>query len=156
MASFCLDILRQPPNPTVAHPTPPSLAPLAPFSTEILSQDAQHTLEAVLLLSTTQLALWLYRPATPSRASAAMHREITGELAGDLLAILDKVGNLGKTAATGEKNVRFLSSSGGAVATPGRKELASTGTSPGKSLEAVISPELVKVLKDFVKDRLIE
>ena len=94
-----------------------------------MQKNAVQVLEGVLLLSATQLALWLYSeaPATGSgdlrRATVAMHREITGELAGDLVSVLEK--SVGGKAGTAK---------GGAGA---------------------VSSDLVSALKRFVQGRLM-
>ena len=98
LCSFCLDTLRLPPTPAPAAPT--ISPPLPPFSSEAMSALAQQTLEASLLLSTTQLGLFLALSST----SATARREITGEIASDLAGLLDKATGKGveKGAKKGE------------------------------------------------------
>lgn len=100
LASFSLDILRQPSTPL---PPPATTSPLPPYSSETMSTTVQQTLEATLLLAATQLALWLQR-IEPTRAGGLMRREITGELAGDLLSTLERTANLGGKGEKGKKD----------------------------------------------------
>ncbi|SCV71090.1 BQ2448_2678 [Microbotryum intermedium] len=133
LASFCLDSLRQ--SPPTASTTPTraitsAITPLIPFSWRAMQSSTSQALEGVLLLSTSQLALWLSKPdPSPTRASIAMRREISGELATDLGGILDRAGAKSTSALGGVK---------------GAKEGAAT------------SAEMMKVLKMFVIGRLAE
>lgn len=94
-----------------------------------MRQNASQILEGILVVSATQLALWMFTDAPSSasasaadvrRATATMRREITTELSGDLVAVLEK--------ASGGK---------------GGKEAVG------------VSGELLKVLKGFVQARLL-
>ena len=68
-----------------------------------MSALAQQTLEASLLLSTTQLGLFLALAST----TATARREITGEIASDLAGLLDKAsGKMGNEK--GKKEVSAL------------------------------------------------
>lgn len=101
LASFCLDTTRKPSTLAISPPTSLPYTPLPPYSTERMTLLTQHTLEASLLLAATQLGLWLVKPEiTIGRGSAAMKREIVGELKGDLLSVLNKVGGEGTKGST--------------------------------------------------------
>ena len=97
LCSFCLDTIRLPPTPTVAAST--TSPPLPPDSSDAMSALAQQTLEASLLLSTTQLGLFLALAST----SATARREITGEIASDLAGLLDKASGRGVIEKGGKK-----------------------------------------------------
>ncbi|KDE07549.1 hypothetical protein MVLG_02220 [Microbotryum lychnidis-dioicae p1A1 Lamole] len=130
LASFCLDTLRQSPPAASSTTSTSSITPLMPYFWRTMQSSTAQTLEGVLLLSTSQLALWLSKPdPSPTRASIAMRREISGELATDLGGILDRAG------------ARSTSTLGGVK---GAKEGAGT------------SGEMMKVLKMFVVARLLE
>ncbi|KAI5479662.1 nucleoporin [Pseudohyphozyma bogoriensis] len=107
LATFCLDTLRAPPSTTPAPAAASSPTyPLLPYTKELLSQNAEQTLEGTLLLAATQLGLWLYRSEpVPSRATAVVRREITTELASDLLSVVDRTLNVGK--GDKKKSVRW-------------------------------------------------
>lgn len=107
-----------------------AITPLPPYSAQLMHQNAVQVLEGVLVIASTQMALYLCSDAPTTsgdarRATVAMHREITGELAGDLISVLDK--------------------SIGGKAGPGKGAAAAGG----------VSAELVSALKAFVQRRLI-
>lgn len=155
LTSFCLDTLRAATPPLVAAAGPPSTSlsttsPLLPYSSTLLNQNAAQTLETVLLLATTQLALYLFRPdSLPTRASQLLRREIQGELASDLATTVDKAANLGSggAAKAGErkKGVRFEQDAPSPV-----KREKGKGDGVGG-----VSGELVRVLKAFIGRRLV-
>lgn len=129
-----------------------------------MSRSAAQTLESLLVLASTQLALWLSRDAPDAafsggqvtspggmggsgggsggtttssaearRATALMRREITGELAGDLVALLDKAGSATSAQASGT---------------------SFAGSAPSKR-DGEVSAELCAILKDFVQSRVV-
>lgn len=109
----------------------------------MMQQDLTQILESVCVLCATQLALWLSRdaPATTNasaaerrRATALMRREITGEMAGDLVSMIDKV--------LGGK-------SGGSKALFGSPKKGGSGA-------GAVSQEMLQFVRTFVQDRLVD
>ncbi|KAM0788291.1 hypothetical protein ACM66B_001436 [Microbotryomycetes sp. NB124-2] len=144
-----------------------TIFPLVPYSVEAMTRGASQTLENLLMLASTQLGLWLCREASTTssssgtessefastvgspkattttndqrRATSLMKREITGELAGDLISLLDKsIG--GKHSATTTLNASSSPAGGGGG---------------GGKKESLVSVELCLVLKSFVQHRVL-
>ncbi|KAK4051932.1 hypothetical protein OIV83_002637 [Microbotryomycetes sp. JL201] len=171
LASFCQDTLRAAHSTsssttmtaklsTTQSPTLSSITPLLPYSPETMMRCASQTLESLLMLASTQLGLWLCREAPTSsasesigspnmsssdqrRATTLMKREITGELAGDLISLLEKSSG-GKPLSASTTNGTSLKSS---LST-------STANSLGKKQD-VVSSELCTILKSFVQHRVL-
>lgn len=93
IAETCIELMQS--NPPAAlgasGAAPPPLltsTPLLPYSPALLIRNATQTLEAVLLLATTQLALWLYR--YNGQSDQEKRQRITRTLAPDLVSALDR------------------------------------------------------------------
>ncbi|KAK4705494.1 hypothetical protein P7C70_g693, partial [Phenoliferia sp. Uapishka_3] len=89
LASFCVDLLQPAPPRAAAltkvpPPNPPLSTPLLRYDQKLITANAKQTLEEVLLLVATQLALWVYRSDPDQR------RQITRNLVVDLSGWLDK------------------------------------------------------------------
>ncbi|KAK4058282.1 hypothetical protein OIO90_000439 [Microbotryomycetes sp. JL221] len=184
LASFCQDTLRaastssktesaSKSNPVaLKQPSLSQITCLVPYTTEKMTITAAQTLESLLVLTTTQLGLWLCRDALPNsatsnnvdstigsptmssnpneirRATTLMRREITGELASDLISLLDKALG-GKTNSTTTTTTSELSSS---LLNPATA--AAAASSPGKK-EFFVNGQLCLILKQFVHNRLL-
>ncbi|KAM0755748.1 hypothetical protein T439DRAFT_320460 [Meredithblackwellia eburnea MCA 4105] len=157
IASYCLDTLRQPLKSAVG-PTPPPIAssPILPYSAGLLAQNSSQALEGVLTLATTQLALWLQKPdgpatgrlgASSTKTTALMRREITGELTGDLVSLVDKALGLGEgKSEDGAKKKGVRWNDEGSAAT--------TKSSSVVSATEGISSQLLIVLRGFIQTHL--
>ncbi|KAL8276623.1 hypothetical protein RQP46_010972 [Phenoliferia psychrophenolica] len=94
LAYVCIGLVRPTPPPALdtaaaaAPASPPFIpTPLLPYTPALLARNSSQTLEGILLLATTQLALWLYRYNGPSDQDN--RQRITRNLAPDLVVVLD-------------------------------------------------------------------